>query len=221
MARPVPRLLLQLPIPTAPAHGGSGDGRTPSGAVSPVYVILATDGAPNDICVGGAGGDGSAQRAGVIGAVDTGSAAGITTWVVSLADGNPQLQQHLDEVARHGDPMNPNARTFVPTNPEELIMTLAQLLGGAVGCDINLDGRVTVGAECSGTVRFQGANMPCCQQTAPDQWSCDGQPAAAPNGWHLTAESSIALVGDACTQFLLTSDTTLTAMFPCDVFTPL
>jgi hypothetical protein len=28
----------------------------------PVYVVLATDGAPNDSCVGGTGGDGSVQR---------------------------------------------------------------------------------------------------------------------------------------------------------------
>jgi hypothetical protein len=36
----------------------------------PTYVILATDGAPNDICVGGVGGDGVAQQQGVIAAVD-------------------------------------------------------------------------------------------------------------------------------------------------------
>ena len=34
-----------------------------------MYVILATDGAPNDICVSGTGGDGSVQRKGVIAAV--------------------------------------------------------------------------------------------------------------------------------------------------------
>jgi hypothetical protein len=51
----------------------------PDGDPHPQYIILATDGAPNDICVGGVGGvggDGSAQRAGVIAAVDRAAMAG-------------------------------------------------------------------------------------------------------------------------------------------------
>lgn len=80
-------------------------------------------------------------------AVDRGAAAGIKTWVVSLAGGDAMLQAHLDEVAKHGDPTNPSARTFNPTNPDDLIMTLAQLLGGAVGCHVNLNGTVAVGQD--------------------------------------------------------------------------
>jgi hypothetical protein len=189
-------------------------------ATSPVYVILATDGAPNDICMGGVGGDGALQRQGVISAVDQGAAVGITTWVVSLAGGDPVLQAHLDEVAKHGDPKNPMAKTFNPTNPDDLIQTLAQLLGGAVGCNINLSGKVTVGLECAGSVQSQGQPLACCQQAPGGAWSCDGKPVAAPNGWRLSDDHSIELVGDACTQFLVGADTTLSASFPCDVFRP-
>jgi hypothetical protein len=191
-------------------------------AVSPVYVILATDGAPNDICVGGVGGDGSAQRQGVISAVDRGAAAGITTWVISLAGGDQALQAHLDEVARHGEPKNPMAKTFAPTDPDGLIKTLAALLGGAVGCNINLNGRVTVGQECSGTVTLGTSTLACCQQPAPGgAFMCDGAAAPAPNGWRLQNDNAIELLGDSCTKFLIGADTALDATFPCDVFRPL
>jgi hypothetical protein len=198
-------------------------GKTPQGpdapAPSPVYVILATDGAPNDICINGTGGDGSVQRQGVIAAVDRGTAAGITTWVISLADGDPALQTHLDEVARHGDPRNPTAHTFSPTNPDELLMTLAQLLGGAVGCHIALNGTVTVGQECLGTVEQNGSALPCCQEQA-GALSCGNAPPASPNGWRLNDAHSIELLGDACASFLLGSGSVLSARFPCEVFTP-
>jgi hypothetical protein len=82
--------------------------------------------------VNGSGGHGTAQRRGVVTAVDRGAVAGITTWVISLADGDPDLQMHLDEVARHGDPKHAGAHTFSPAHPDELLMTLAQLNSLAV-----------------------------------------------------------------------------------------
>lgn len=189
-------------------------------APSKTYVILATDGAPNDICVNGTGGDGSVQRQGVISAVDRGAAAGITTWVISLAAGDPVLQAHLDEVAKHGDPGNAHAVTFSPTNPDELIMTLAGLLGGAVGCHIALNGTVTVGQECLGTVEQNGSPLACCQELTPGAPSCGGASTSSPNGWRLTDAHAIELIGDACTQFLVGAGSVLSARFPCRVFQP-
>jgi hypothetical protein len=189
-------------------------------AQSPIYVILATDGAPNDICVGGAGGDGTAQQAAVVAAVDRGAMAGITTWVISLAE-DAALQAHLTNVAQHGDPHNPMAHTFNPTNPDELVTTLASLLGGAVGCNVVLQGKVTLGQECRGKVELNGTNLPCCQQAAGGgAWTCDGMPTTTPNGWHLADESTVELVGQICTDFLATTQEQLHASFPCEVFTP-
>jgi hypothetical protein len=204
-------VLIPTIIPAGPDEKPRGD----------VYVILATDGAPNDICLNGTGGDGSAQRQGVIAAVDRGAAAGITTWVISLASGDPALQAHLDEVSRHGSPKTPDAHTFSPTNPDELIMTLAQLLGGAIGCHVELSGRVTAGQECLGKVEQNGVALPCCRSQAPDAWTCAGMPTTTtPNGWRLHDTHSIELLGDACARFLLGSDELLNATFPCEVFTP-
>jgi hypothetical protein len=188
--------------------------------VGDIYVILATDGAPNDICVGGVGGDGSPQRQAVVAAADRGAAAGITTYVISLAGDDVALQAHLDEVAKHGDPTNPAAKTLVPNNPDELTMTLAQLLGGAIGCNIALSGTVSIGKECQGSVQQNGAALPCCQQAPTGEWTCDNAPTGAPNGWRLADAHSIELVGQSCVDFLVGSGDVLAATFPCDVFIP-
>ncbi|MDD9968880.1 MAG: VWA domain-containing protein [Myxococcales bacterium] len=102
---------------------------------NPPYIILATDGQPNDVCVGGAGGDGSAQQAGVVEAVERAWMNGITTFVISLAD-DAGLQAHLQEVATAGQPGNPAAAPFSPQNPDDLQMTLTSLLATAFGCDL-------------------------------------------------------------------------------------
>jgi hypothetical protein len=185
-----------------------------------IYVILATDGAPNDICMGGVGGDGAPQRQGVISAVQRGADEGITTWVISLAGGDPSLQAHLDEVAKAGAPQDPTAHTFNPNSPDELVQTLAQLLGGAVGCNITLNGKVTEGLECLGKVELNSNALPCCQADAQGAWKCGGAATAAPDGWRLAAPDTIELVGQSCTQFLLGAGDLINAEFPCEVFSP-
>ena len=105
------------------------------GSAVPQYILLATDGQPNDICTGGMGGDGTAQQQGVVAAVDRAAKSGITTFVISLAT-DAALQMKLDEVARHGDALHPMAHSFSPTNSQDLIQTLTTLLGNAIGCPI-------------------------------------------------------------------------------------
>jgi hypothetical protein len=193
----------------------------PDAVALPQYIILATDGQPNDICVGGLGGDGSAQRAGVIAQVDRAAQANIKTFVISTAGGDANLEAHLDEVAKHGDPTNPNAHSFSPMNPDELVNTLAALLGGAIGCDIVLEGKVTKGGECRGFVEWNGNKLPCCQQSdATMNWTCNDMPANPADGWFLKDESTVELVGTTCTNFLITNDVLVRAGFPCDVFVP-
>ena len=120
------------------------------------------------------------------------------------------LQSHLTEVAMHGDPMNPMARTYSPETPEELVTALAALVGGAVGCDITLNGTVNAGQECRGTVTMNGTPIPCCEGG-----NCAGTP---PSGWRLKDASTIELVGTSCIDFLTAMSATLNAGFPCGVF---
>jgi hypothetical protein len=135
--------------------------------------------------------------------------------VISLAGGDPGLQSHLDEVAKHGQPANAAAMTFNPSSPVDLVNTLAALLGGAIGCDIALSGMVTAGQECAGKVTLDGADVPCCSGG-----SCAGVPTDPPNGWVLKDAKTISLVGSACTDFLTAPDALLHATFPCNVFSP-
>jgi hypothetical protein len=183
----------------------------------PQYIILATDGQPNDICMGGVGGDGAAQKAGVIAAVDRAAMMGISTFVISLAGGDQGLQSHLDEVAKHGQPMNPMAVTFAPDSPAALVDTLSAIVGGAVGCEIALKGKVLVGSECRGSVAVNGTKLPCCRADAAGAMQCNGVPANPADGWVLKDESTIELVGPACNAFLMNPQALLTAGFPCDV----
>ena len=189
----------------------------PDAKPHPQYIILATDGQPNDICIAGLGGDGSLQKSNVLAEIDRAAMANIITFVVSLADGDPGLQAHLDEAAKHGEPQNPMAHTFNPMTPEDLTNTLIAIIGGAVGCEITLNGAVTVGRECSGFVKLGGMAAPCCQVGAGGA-VCDGVNVNPPNGWRLKDTSTIELLGTTCEQFLASPDLLLEAGFPCDVF---
>jgi hypothetical protein len=100
---------------------------------NPQFIILATDGQPNDICTGGMGGDGTAQQTATVAAVDKAAAMGITTFVISLAS-DAMLQAQLDIVAKHGSPADPTAHTFSPMSSQDLVTTLTKLLNGALGC---------------------------------------------------------------------------------------
>jgi hypothetical protein len=189
----------------------------PDAKPRPQYIILATDGQPNDICVAGMGGDGSLQKNNVLAEIDRAAMANITTFVISLADGDPGLQAHLDDAAKRGEPGNPMAHTFNPMTPEDLTNTLIAIIGGAVGCEITLNGAVTVGSECRGFVKLGGMPAPCCQVGAGGA-VCDGQNVDPPNGWRLKDASTIELLGQTCEAFLASPDLLLEAGFPCDVF---
>ena len=87
---------------------------------------------------------------------------------------------------------------------DELVMTLATIIGGAIGCQVFLNGEVTAGMECRGYVQVNGVFLPCND----------------PDGWHLVDPSTIELTGKACTDFMSSPDVTLKAGFPCGVFRP-
>lgn len=170
----------------------------------PVYVILATDGAPNDNCAGsGLGGGGSgfvpevAQR--VLDAVTAGAQRGMRMFVISLAGDDPQLGMHLAQVAQAGNTGQP---PFAPSTKDDLVAALQQIIGGAT-CQITLDGTVQSGQHCAGEVTLNGFAL-----------ECD-----AADGWHLLDDRTVQLTGSACESFL-TTPSQVHADFPCGVFTP-
>lgn len=166
--------------------------------IGPQYVILATDGAPNDFCDGGVGEDASSQ---VLDAANAAAAKGVKMFVISLAGDDPNLQAHLEQVADIG---GTGEAPFTPMSKDDLVNVLTQIIGGAVGCDIALNGAIQPGQECSGIVEVNGVSLPCND----------------PNGWQLKNESTIELVGTACDDFKGNVDALLHADFPCGVFAP-
>jgi uncharacterized protein YegL len=174
----------------------------------PIYVILATDGAPNDRCAGDVdnnmgGGRGSgldpvvAER--VLAATEQGTAMGMRMFIISLAGDDDELQQHLEQVALATNPGEP---PFVPSTQDALVQTFQQIVGAAT-CQIQLEGSVVPGKECSGRVTLNGSEL-----------ACDSD-----DGWRLLDERTVQLTGAGCDMFLGASSM-VHAEFPCDAFSP-
>lgn len=173
--------------------------------IDPTFVVLATDGAPNDRCMGDSGGGGGGNdfdevTAGrVIDVVGAGVTKGVKLLVISLAGGDDDLQSHLEEVAElSGTGYEP----FVPSTRDELINTMQELIGGA-GCQVVLQGTVPLDQACTGEVTLNGNPL-----------LCDDD-----NGYRLIDERTVQLEGEACTAFL-SADSFVNARFPCGVFSP-
>jgi hypothetical protein len=177
--------------------------------VEPTYVILATDGAPNDRCNGevdngsGRGGQNSGLdpvvAARVLEAARRGAAQEMNLFVISLAGGDDTLQAHLDEVAATS---RTGAAPFVPATRDDLVATLRQIIGDAT-CRVELDGSVAAGGECSGEVVLNGTPLTC----------------NSDDGFRMLDERTLQLTGTACDTFL-GSASQVHASFSCGVFTP-
>lgn len=188
----------------------------PDSENGPQILILATDGEPNScggssMSGGGRGGRGGQQQQAVttnyqpsIDAVKKGTAKGVKTYVFSLADASGAFHDHLQQLANLGDPgAGGQAKLYEPSSPAELTADLEGLVGGAVGCDIVLDGKLSTSDACKGNVTLNGAPLGCNQ----------------PDGWKLLDDRHIQLQGKACKQ-LMEKNALVEARFPCDIFTP-
>ncbi len=178
---------------------------TPDQQVGPQLLVLATDGEPNDCTLMGGFGGGSTNFQPSIDAVTKGIGMGIRTSVISLAASNGQFHDFLQQLANIGAAVpqgGMNAPLYEPTTPDELAADLQLLIGGAVGCDVALNGSVVMGRECEGTVTINGNKIPC----------------DSPDGWILPDPRHIRLQGSACDTLKSSPDALLDASFPCGVF---
>lgn len=160
------------------------------------FVILCTDGEPNG-CPSGFGGI-TTDFQGPIDEVTTAADKDIKTYVVSVASGGQEYQDFLEQLAQIGNTGSP---AFNPTTKDDLVQQLTDIVGGAIGCEVELNGKVTVGSECLGYVELNSVEQ-----------ECDG-----PDGWRLVDESHIELQGQACDIFKTDPNVILNATFPCDV----
>ena len=172
----------------------------------PVYVVLATDGQPNDMCDaggglfgGGGGRNNAAVEQSVIDITTRGTEAGMQMYVISLAGEDTRLQSHLAQVAEATVSKTP---PFVPATQTDLVAAFRKIIGGAT-CVVSLSGMVMQGRECSGHVTLNTTDLKCND----------------PDGWKLLDPSTVQLMGSACTSFV-GMQSVVSANFPCDVFTP-
>jgi hypothetical protein len=180
-------------------------------------VILATDGEPNSCGGGGSGRGGRGGMQGMqtgqvetnyqpsIDAVNKGTAKGATTYVISLADATGPFHDHLQQLANLGNPAAKGAAMlYEPANPDQLAQNLETLAGAAVGCDIQLNGAITVDRACDGEVTLNGSPLKC----------------KDPNGWTPIDAHNIRLQGSACKTVMGMKDSLVEASFACEVFRP-
>lgn len=154
------------------------------------YVVLCTDGEPNGCDSSKADFEGPKNE------VTTAANNGIKTFVVSVASSGAEYQTYLDDLAKIGNTGSP---AFSPTTKDDLVEQLGGIIGNAIGCQVQLNGRVVVGMECSGKVVLNSKNLVCNDA----------------NGWKLVDESHIELRGTACKTFMNDSKAIINASFPC------
>lgn len=163
--------------------------------IGPQFVIYCTDGQPNT-CENGSATDDPAARQAVLGHVTAAAKAGTKTYVIGIAV-NDEAKAHLTEVAKAGNTGSP---AFSPSSKDELTKVISQIVGGSVGCNLQLNNSVTPGKECLGTVELNSRPLTCND----------------PNGWKLADATHIQLLGTACDSFINDTAAILNAGFPCD-----
>jgi hypothetical protein len=149
--------------------------------------------------LGGGGRDDNAVRQAVIDVVKRGTMGGMNMYVISMAGGDQSLQSHLEQVAMATATRTP---PFSPASQNDLVKTFRDIVGSA-SCQIDLKGMVKQGQECAGKVTLNGSDLAC----------------GSNDGWRLLDPDTFELTGKACNDFT-SAASTVSAMFPCEVFRP-
>ncbi|MFK7999490.1 MAG: VWA domain-containing protein [Polyangiales bacterium] len=164
---------------------------------NPTIFILATDGEP-DTCEEPNPQNGQAEA---LAAVRRAYENDIRTYVISV--GTDISEAHLTDMANAGLGRSggPDAEFWVAGDDVGLRDALGEIIGGALSCTIELEGRIDVAEACTGRVELNGNPL-----------VCDD-----PDGWVVIDESHIELQGEACERLTMNSNSTLRATFPCGV----
>ena len=164
----------------------------------PTIFILATDGEP-DTCEVPNPQEGQGEA---IAAAQAAYAAGIRTYVISV--GRDISEDHLQDMANAGlgrGAAGPDAPFWVAGDDDGLRDALSTIIGGALSCVVELEGRIDVEAACTGTVELNGLPVPCDD----------------PDGWRAIDDTHIELMGESCERLQNDSTAVLRAVFPCEV----
>jgi len=173
----------------------------PPASGSPPIIVLATDGLP-DTCADADPPNQTRQNAAnavTVTAAQNAYAAGIKLFFLFVGDAG-QAGTHPQRMANAGAGQNVNTGTapyYEATDPAALTAAFNQIIGGALSCDLDLDGNVDASQASSGTVILNGT------------------PLSYPTDWTLVDSNTIRLLGAACTTLMNSAMPSVTAEFPC------
>ena len=199
---------LILETPTRESLAPTADALAALEVEGPKFIVLATDGAPDNCkCPNFSGqapcnetGAQAAEMAAVVAeAARIHDDLGITVHVIDVSSpgqtaGGVALFDHLTEVATAG-----GGQSYDGTEPAGLIQAFRDIISDAQSCLIELNGMVVPGKESTGTVTLGGDEL---------EYETD---------WVMPTTSQIELIDEACALFK-TENPTLTIEFPCDTF---
>lgn len=164
--------------------------QNPAPAGSPPLIVLATDGVPNDCD------QNTDTRPQSVEAARRAYAAGIPVYVLAI----DIVNQHFQDLANAGQGVQqgqPNAPVYAANDAASLAAAFNQIIGGAVSCDLTINGMIDESQAQSGTVTLNGT---------PLTYGTD---------WELVGNNTIRLIGNACTTLKNTQNPTVNAEFPC------
>jgi hypothetical protein len=211
--------------PTGPAIKAATDVLAAVTDPGPKFIVLATDGDPDDCKQF----DPNCGQDEAVAATQAAYKQGIGTFVIGISDDVHAV--FLQDVANAGaglpvvrhtgpncDPNRPppylgdyvatatdNATYYAPANQAALTTALDTIIGTVRSCTFQMHGKVDLGKAGDGTVRLDGASL--------------GYNDA--NGWKVTDDTHVELTGDACAAIKAEATPVVEISFPCDVYTPI
>jgi hypothetical protein len=170
----------------------------------PKILVLATDGDP-DTCEAPNSNGTQPPRNFTLWATQRTFDAGIPTYVVSVGADIDAVHQQQVANAGQGMPADGgDAAVYRPTNREQLVAALNQVILGVRSCKFTLNGAVKAGTEAQGKVTLNGGQLGYND----------------PNGWKLNSPTDLELVGGACNTILTSPNAQLSVRFPCGTVNP-
>ncbi len=124
-------------------------------------------------------------------------ARGVSAFVVRVPLLTDTSIAFEDELARIGG----TGKAYTPMNTAGLRADFERILRDSISCEVTLNGEVTEGQECEGTVEVDGVEVPCDPK----------------DGWRLKDPRTLELVGNACSDLRSKPTAQIRADFPCGV----
>jgi len=124
-------------------------------------------------------------------------AKGVSAFVVRVPLLTDTSIAFEDELAMIGG----TGKAYTPMNTDGLRADFERILRDSISCEITLNGQVTEGLECEGTVEVDSVAIPCDPK----------------DGWRLKDPRTLELVGKACSDLRAKPTAQIRADFPCGV----